>query len=62
MIDEGLFALQESRVPKTNILDAVRILEIQDAVTDHARANPLTNGPHPMRGGSKTIERLLIFI
>ena len=48
VIDEGLSALQEERVPETNILDAVRILEIQDAVYDHARTNPLTNGPHSM--------------
>ena len=48
VIDEGLSALEEERVPETNILDAVRILEIQDAVYDHARTNPLTNGPHPM--------------
>ena len=48
VIDEGLSALQEKRSPETNILDAVRILEIQDAVYDHARINPVTNGPHPM--------------
>ena len=41
VIDEGLSALQEDRVPKTSILDAVRIFEIQDAVYDPARANPL---------------------
>ena len=50
VIDEGLSALQEERVPETNILDAVRILEIQDAVYDHARTNPFTNGPYPMGG------------
>ena len=48
VINEGLSAIQEGRVPETNILDAVRILEIQDAVYDHARLNPLTNGPYPM--------------
>ena len=52
MIDEGLSALQEKRAPDTNILDAVRILEIQDAVYDHARTNPVTNGPHPMGGAA----------
>ena len=48
VINQGLSALQEGRAPETNILDAVRVLEIQDAVYDHARANPMTNGPHPM--------------
>ena len=52
VIDEGLSALQEKRAPETNILDAVRILEIQDAVYDHARTNPVTNGPHPMGGAA----------
>ena len=47
-INEGLSSLQEGRVPETNILDAVRVLEIQDAVYDHARASPITNGPYPM--------------
>ncbi|MBB17522.1 hypothetical protein CMK22_19830 [Candidatus Poribacteria bacterium] len=48
VINEGLCAIQEGKVPETNILDAVRVLEIQDAVYDHARLNPLTNGPYPM--------------
>ncbi len=48
VIDAGLTALQEGRAADTSIRDAVRILEIQDAVYDHARANPVTNGPHPM--------------
>ena len=48
VINEGLSALQEGRVPEPNILDAVRILEIEDAVYKPARTNPLTNGPHPM--------------
>ena len=52
VIDEGLSALQEKRAPDTNILDAVRILEIQDAVYDYARTNPVTNGPHPMGGAA----------
>lgn len=48
VIDAGLSAIREGRPPETSILDAVRVLEIQDAVYDHARANPVTNGPHPM--------------
>jgi predicted dehydrogenase len=44
----ALAALQDGRDFAPNIADAVRILEIQDAVYAHARANPLTNGPHPM--------------
>ena len=31
-----------------NVEDAVRILELQDAVYALARANPMTNGPHPL--------------
>tara|TARA_Y100000814_G_C12237121_1_gene370325 strand:- start:598 stop:849 length:252 start_codon:yes stop_codon:yes gene_type:complete len=31
-----------------DITQAVRILEIQDAVYAHARQSGLTNGPHPM--------------
>ncbi len=48
MIDRGLTAIREGRPSETSILDAVRVLEIQDAVYDHARTNPLTNGPRPM--------------
>ena len=48
VINEGLTAIEEDRAAEANILDAVRILEIQDAVYDHARANPATNGPYPM--------------
>ena len=53
VIRDGLGALADGRPAETNILDAVRILEIQDAVYAYARANPASNGPHPMgaRGG-----------
>ena len=53
VIDEALTALGEGRAAETNILDAVRVLEIQDAVYDHARANPATNGPHPLGAAAR---------
>ena len=52
VINEGLSALQEGQVPETNILDDIRILEIQYAVYDHAQANPLTDGLHPMEAAA----------
>ena len=48
MIRRGLAAIEEGRSFKPDITDAVRILEVQDAVYAHARANPMTNGPHPL--------------
>ena len=45
---EALAAIQAERSFAPSIADALRILEIQDAVYAHARANPLTNGPHSM--------------
>ena len=48
MIRRGLAAIAEGRSYKPDITDAVRILEVQDAVYAHARANPMANGPHPL--------------
>ena len=48
MIRRGLAAIAEGRSFKPDITDAVRILEVQDAVYAHARANPMANGPHPL--------------
>ena len=48
VMNDGVTAIAEGRSAETNILDAVRILEVQDAVYDHARANSASNGPHPM--------------
>lgn len=48
IINSALMAIQEGRNFEPNIQDAVRILEVQDAVYAHARANPLANGPHKM--------------
>lgn len=48
VIDAALSAIQEGRSFEPNIADAVRILEVQDAVYAHARANPLANGPHAL--------------
>ena len=45
VIGEALTAIEAERSFEPTIADAVRILEIQDAVYHHARANPLTNGP-----------------
>ena len=47
VVDQALTALAAGRSFTPNIDQAVRILEIQDAVYDRARRNPLTNGPHP---------------
>ncbi len=48
ILRQALAALHEGRSFEPNIADAVRILEIQDAVYAHARANPMTNGPYPL--------------
>ena len=48
VIRQGLAAIEEGRSFKPDIADAVRILEVQDAVYAHARANPIANGPHPL--------------
>ena len=45
---EALSAINDGRAFEPTVLDAVRILEIQDAVYDHARGSTMTNGPHPM--------------
>jgi predicted dehydrogenase len=48
VIDAALTAIEEGQRFAPNIADALRILEVQDAVYEHARANALTNGPHAM--------------
>jgi predicted dehydrogenase len=48
VIGAALAAIQDERSFEPNIADAVRILELQDAVYTHARANPLANGPHAL--------------
>ncbi len=48
MMAAALEAVQEGRTFEPNIADAVRILEIQDAVYSYARANPITNGPYAL--------------
>ncbi len=48
IIGKALSAIVDGDAFEPTILNAVRILEIQDAVYDHARASALTNGPHPM--------------
>ncbi len=44
----SLAALAQGGPPPIPIRQAVRILELQDAVYDLARRTPATNGPHPM--------------
>ena len=48
IIDRGLKAIEDGRAFEPSIAQAVRVLEIQDAVYDQARKSPVTNGPHPM--------------
>lgn len=48
VIATALDAIAYGRAFAPNIADAMRILEVQDAVYAHARANPLANGPHPL--------------
>lgn len=48
IIAQGLASIARGKPFSPSITQAVRILEIQDAVYNHARRNPVTNGPHPM--------------
>lgn len=48
IIEAGLDAFENGLTFDPGITQAVRILEVQDAVYAHARRNSLTNGPHPM--------------
>ncbi len=48
ILEKGLDAIAEGKPFTPSIAQAVRILEVQDAVYDHARQNPVANGPHPM--------------
>ena len=48
IIEAGLAAVGSGQTFYPDITQAVRILEIQDAVYAHARQSGLTNGPHPM--------------
>ena len=41
-------AIREGHTFEPSVVDAVRILEIQDAVYAHARQSATTHGPHPM--------------
>jgi predicted dehydrogenase len=57
IIEAGLDTLENGRSFDPDITQAVRILEVQDAVYAHARRNKLTNGPHPMGLPDKTFHR-----
>ena len=48
VMGEAFSALSEGRTFEPNILTAVRVLEVQDAVYDFARKSTMTNGPHAM--------------
>ena len=48
IIEDALNALASGALFQPSIAQAVRILEVQDAVYAHARANRITNGPHAM--------------
>ena len=49
IMKRALAAIEEGRSSfEPNIADALRILEVQDAVYAYARANPMANGPHPL--------------
>ncbi len=48
VVEAALAALAANQVFEVGIQDAVRILEIQDAVYDFARANSKAVGPYPM--------------
>ncbi len=41
-------AIRDGSIFEPSVVDAVRILEIQDAVYAHARQSVTTHGPHPM--------------
>lgn len=48
VIENGLQSIQKRRKNGLSIMDAVNILEIQDAVYDFARKSKLTNGPYEL--------------
>ncbi len=48
VMDSAFDAIREGATFEPTVADAVRILEIQDAVYTHARQNAISNGPHPM--------------
>ena len=48
IIEAGLAAIETGNTFDPDVTQAVRILEVQDAVYEHARRSKLTNGPHPM--------------
>lgn len=48
IIASGLKAIDEGRQFEPSIVQAVRILEIQDAVYDQARNSRISNGPFPL--------------
>ena len=41
-------AIRDGDTFEPTVADAVKILEIQDAVYAHARQGVVTHGPHPM--------------
>ena len=52
VVESALAALAAGEAFEVGITDAVRILQIQDAVYAHARADKVTAGPHAMAGAA----------
>ncbi len=48
IMEKAFDAIRDGSTFEPSIVDAVRILEIQDAVYAHARQSVTTHGPHPM--------------
>ena len=48
IMEKAFDAIRDGSTFEPSVVDAVRILEIQDAVYAHARQNVTTHGPHPM--------------
>ncbi len=48
IMEKAFDAIRDGSTFEPSIVDAIRILEIQDAVYAHARQSVTTHGPHPM--------------
>ena len=48
VIEWGLEAIAAGRIGDPDVMQAVRVLEVQDAVYDHLRSNAAAAGPYPL--------------
>jgi predicted dehydrogenase len=48
VIEWGLQAIAAGRIGDPDVMQAVRVLEVQDAVYDHLRSNAAAAGPYPL--------------